>query len=126
LGPGSKVVVGRDQHENHRLGNELREGDYAMEISGQPGPLTLIRGEVAEGDLTTAASITARYGKSGGRSVTTVLCRQVGNGSMKRIHVEPVDRHKIRSLMLGGGTENGGRKTRPTHEDHVGASGPST
>jgi tRNA U34 2-thiouridine synthase MnmA/TrmU len=102
LSPTAKVAVGRDQNENHRLGNELKDGDYALEISGQPGPLTLVRGEVSEDDLAVAAAITSRYGKSGGQARTTVLCRQVGNGSMVSMVVEPVDRKRIRSMMIGG------------------------
>jgi tRNA U34 2-thiouridine synthase MnmA/TrmU len=106
LSQTAKAAVGRDQNENHRLGNELRDGDYAMEISGQPGPLTLIRGDVLEDDLAVAAAITSRYGKSGGRTRTTVLCRQVGNGSMVSMTVEPVDRKAIRSMMIGGASPN--------------------
>ena len=105
LNPKAKVAVGRDQDENHQLGNLLREGDYALEVSGQPGPLTLVRGEVGDDDLAAAASITSRYGKSGGRASTTVLCRRVGNGSVARMQVEPVDRDIIRSMMIG---QNGG------------------
>ena len=101
LSTRAKAVVGRDEHENHKLGNELRNGDHALEISGQPGPLTLVRGGVGEEDLAVAAAITSRYGKSGGRSATTVLCRRVGDGVMESMHVGPVDRRDIRSKMIG-------------------------
>jgi tRNA U34 2-thiouridine synthase MnmA/TrmU len=100
LSPRAKAAVGRDQDENHKLANQLRDGDYALEVSGQPGPLTLVRGEVTDGELEVAASITSRYGKSGGRADTTVLCRRVGNGSVTNMRVEPVDREWIRSLMI--------------------------
>ncbi len=97
----AKAVVGRDQQENHKLGNELRNGDHALEISGQPGPLTLVRGRAGEEDLAVAAAITSRYGKSGGRGATTILCRRVGDGVMESMHVGPVDRRGIRSRMIG-------------------------
>ena len=100
LSTRAKAVVGRDQHENHKLGSELRNGDHALEISGQPGPLTLVRGRAGEEDLAVAAAITSRYGKSGGRSATTVLCRRVGDGAMESMHVGPVDRVNIRSKMI--------------------------
>ena len=101
LSARAKAVVGRDEHENHKLGNELRNGDHALEVSGEPGPLTLVRGGVGEDDLAIAATITARYGKSGGRGATTVLCRRVGDGAMVRIDVGPVDRERVRSKMIG-------------------------
>jgi tRNA U34 2-thiouridine synthase MnmA/TrmU len=114
LSPTAKLAVGRDQKENHQLGNELKDGDYALEISGQPGPLTLVRGEVSEEDLSVAAAITSRYGKSGGRVRTTVLCRQVGNGSMVNMVVDPVDRESIRSMMIGGGSPPSADVAPPT------------
>jgi hypothetical protein len=101
LNSGVKVVVGRDETENHQLGNQLRDGDHALEISGQPGPLTLVRGDVADEDLAMAAAITSRYGKSGGRAVTTVLCRRVGGGSAESMSIDPVDRDRIKPLMIG-------------------------
>jgi len=101
LSPKAKAVVGRDAQENHELGNALRSGDHALEISGQPGPLTMVRGDVGEEELAVAASITSRYGKSGGRSATTVLCRRVGDGGMASIRVGPVDRESVRSKMIG-------------------------
>jgi tRNA U34 2-thiouridine synthase MnmA/TrmU len=101
LSARAKAVVGRDQHENQKLGNELRNGDHALEISGQPGPLTLVRGCAGEEDLAVAAAITSRYGKSGGRSATTILCRRVGDGVMESMHVGPVDRRDIRAKMIG-------------------------
>lgn len=101
LSPTAKAVVGRDKGENHSLGNELRKGDFALEVSGQPGPLTLVRGSVRKEDLVTAAAITSRYGKSAGAAAVTVLCREVGNGSVSRLQVGPVDRGAVRSLMIG-------------------------
>lgn len=101
LSPATKAVVGRDQKENHLLANQMREGDYSLEISGQPGPLTLVRGDVTSDELDVAAAITSRYGKSGGRAPTTVLCRQVGNGSSVSMSVEPVNRDTIKPLMIG-------------------------
>ena len=103
LSAGVKAIVGRDQKENHLLANQMREGDHALEVSGQPGPLTLVRGEVTDDELAVAAAITSRYGKSGGRAPTTVLCRKVGGGAAVGMSVGPVDRDVIRSLMIGGG-----------------------
>ena len=108
LSEHAKAVVGRDEHENHRLGSELRSGDHALEVSGQPGPLTLVRGDVGEEDLAAAASITSRYGKSGGRSATTVVCRRVGGGAAASMHVGPVDRESIRSKMIGANDQADG------------------
>ncbi|MCK4915716.1 MAG: hypothetical protein KAS89_06065, partial [Candidatus Eisenbacteria sp.] len=106
LSAKAKVVVGRDEHENRKLGNELRSGDHALEISGQPGPLTMVRGDAGEEELAVAASITSRYGKSGGRSATTVLCRRVGDGAMVSIRVGPVDRESVRSKMIGANCQS--------------------
>ncbi len=108
LSSGVKVVVGRDQKENHQLANRLRDGDHALEISGQPGPLTLVRGNARDDDLALAAAITSRYGKSGGRLKTTVLRRQVGGGSAVSVSVDRIDTDKIKTLMIG---VDGGKDT---------------
>ena len=121
LNPKAKAAVGRDQDENHQLGNLLRDGDYALEVSGQPGPLTLVRGEVGDDELAVAASITSRYGKSGGRAKTTVLCRRVGNGSVSRMLVEPVDRDAIRSMMIGQNVV--ASRSAPSNGAHSGTAG---
>jgi hypothetical protein len=100
LSPRAKAIVGRDEDENRRLRNELEEGDVFLEVEGMPGPLTLVRGEAGHEEIASAAAITSRYGKSGGRRRTGVLRTVVGGGSGVLV-VDPVDRERVRSMMIG-------------------------
>ncbi len=99
LGPRTKAVVGRDQEENRQLHDGLTPADVILEIEGQPGPLTLVRGEAGDAEIDAAAALTSRYGKSGGSERTTIVCRRPGGGETSHV-VGPVDRARLRSMMI--------------------------
>ena len=101
LGARTKAVVGRDEHENRQLRDGLTPADVVLEIDGQPGPLTLVRGEAGDAETNAAAALTSRYGKSGGNERTTVVCRRPGGGETSHV-VGPVDRARLRSMMIRG------------------------
>jgi len=59
--PGVKVVVGRNEDENHRLQRLARRGDFFFEVKGCGSPVTLLRREAGEEEIHLSAAITARY-----------------------------------------------------------------
>jgi hypothetical protein len=61
LSPQARVVVGRDEAENDRIAALAAPGDLLFEVWVAGSPVTLLRGEVNEETIRTAAAITAHY-----------------------------------------------------------------
>jgi len=61
LSPEVKVVVGRNQEENHRILALAKERDILFEVQDWGGPVALLRGQASEREIHLAAAITARY-----------------------------------------------------------------
>jgi tRNA-specific 2-thiouridylase len=72
LAGGARLVVGRRDAENQRLMALRNTDDVLLKLQGIPGPVGLVRGEAAEGDLRLGASIVARYSKAKEREVVEV------------------------------------------------------
>ncbi|HXL02446.1 MAG TPA: tRNA 4-thiouridine(8) synthase ThiI [Candidatus Atribacteria bacterium] len=70
LGASFKLVVGRNQAENEKLKEFLREGDILFFPREGKGPLALGRGKVDESLLQEAASLFAYYIRSHGEAVS--------------------------------------------------------
>ncbi|MEM2082814.1 MAG: hypothetical protein QXK34_03655 [Candidatus Bathyarchaeia archaeon] len=58
---GSKIIVGRNEEENEALRRLKGPGEVLLEAIGWGSPTTLLSGEVSEGAIRIAASLTARY-----------------------------------------------------------------
>lgn len=69
LSPKAKLVVGRNEEENHRLLTLARRGDLRFEVKDCGSPITLLRGEAAAAEAQLAAAITARYSDAQGEAV---------------------------------------------------------
>jgi len=61
LSDKTKLVVGRDISENEALEALIEGSDYILEAKDHKSPTGLLRGEINEATLLTAASIVARY-----------------------------------------------------------------
>ena len=61
LGPGTKVIVGRDEGENNFL-ERFVAGRWTLRSADHLGPVTILEGTCDAELLSTAARITARYG----------------------------------------------------------------
>lgn len=75
LGPGLKVVVGRDETENNFL-DFYRKSHWTLQAVDFNGPTAILMGDVEKSDAECAASIVARYCQ--GReepSIRVELCR---------------------------------------------------
>jgi len=102
LSPGVKVVVGRNEDENHRLQHLARQGDLLFEVKGWGSPITLLRGEAGadeEAEIHLAAAITARYSDAEGDEVQvhygtncaasseTILVSPLGEDNLIRLRI---------------------------------------
>lgn len=97
----TKVVVGRNEDDNAKIDTLSREGDVLLNLVDMPGPLTLMRGEITDEKIQTAARLTARYGKSNFLSVVKVSVREIeGNASSTIIEVVPMSQEEAERLLL--------------------------
>ena len=62
ISPRCKVIVGRNEAENHALEAFAAEGDVVVRLRDHEGPTTVVRGDADAGALRWAAMLTARYG----------------------------------------------------------------
>lgn len=97
----TKVIVGRNEDDNAKIDTLSREGDVLLNLVDMPGPLTLMRGEITDEKIQTAARLTARYGKSNFLSVVKVSVREIeGNASSTIIEVVPMSQEEAERLLL--------------------------
>lgn len=101
LAPTAKAVVGRDEHENQRLIALSCEEDILMEVSDVPGPLTVVRGEAGERELSVSASLTARYSKARGSKRVRVKFRRHTEEAAREVEVEPADEQTVAAFRVG-------------------------
>jgi tRNA U34 2-thiouridine synthase MnmA/TrmU len=100
LSPGLKLVVGRNEEENQKIQTFSDEGDILIRLFRFPGPLSLLRGETAEGDIEKAAAITARYSKAKGLEKVEVICRKAKGDGNRSFSVTPLSEKEIEELMI--------------------------
>ena len=98
LGPGLKIIVGRNEGENRFL--ELWRGSrWLLSTPDHPGPLSLLDGEPDEEQLLECARIAARYcdGKKEGR-VRVLASRR--EAESRELLVEPRGEYELASRLL--------------------------
>ena len=118
----TKVIVGRNEGDNTRLDSLSKEGDVLLTLVDVPGPLTLIRGEITEEKIQTAAQITARYGKPHVLPSVKISVKQVENNDTERIiEIIPMSQEEADKLILKKSqTSNvSGETSRVTELDFV-------
>ncbi len=64
LSPSAKAVVARNEDECQALESLARPGDLLIDLADLPGPTALLRGDVSDDVLATAAALTARSSKA--------------------------------------------------------------
>jgi hypothetical protein len=91
--PNFKIIVGREEGENRFL-EGYRKRFVHMFPTSHTGPLVLLDGELAAGDVQLAARLTARFSK--GRDASSVAV-QVGdlNGNVETLEVTPLPAEDI-------------------------------
>jgi len=100
LSDGVKLVVGRNEEENQKIETFAHDGDILFKVSGFPGPLSLLRGKVNEGDIEKAAAVTAHYSKAKDLGNAEVTCKGVDEGDHRTLSASPVPRREIERLMI--------------------------
>ncbi len=91
--PHYKLIIAREEGEGNFLRGYRNQYPHLTTLS-HPGPLTLIDGEIDEGDLQQAARLVARY--SQGRSADEVVVEYTGLGAEPReFRVKPLQPHEI-------------------------------
>ena len=96
-----KLVVGRDEADNHALSGLVQEGDILLEVPAFGSPLCILRGEGADALLPFAARVCKRY--SSGKSVDRVEVRvlKTGEEEPRAIMVEgELDETELKAFML--------------------------
>jgi len=77
LSPLVKAIVGRDEGENHFL-ERFRADRWRLAAVSDVGPVTLVTGSPDDGQIMTAASLTARYGDGRDRETVEVKAERFG------------------------------------------------
>lgn len=86
--PNFKVIVSREEGENHFLSGYRRQFDY-MQCNSHPGPLTLLDGAPEGDDYILAAQIMARYSKGRNEEQVSVTLHKK-DGSQSDFSVKPI------------------------------------
>lgn len=95
---GAKLVVGRKHAENERLLELARGGDIVIKAGGYVGPVCVIPGGAAGGDIEKAASICLRYSDAPGDEEALVEVRR--GGDVRRFRVRPCDQADVDSVRI--------------------------
>jgi tRNA U34 2-thiouridine synthase MnmA/TrmU len=101
LSPHLKLVVGRNEEDNRKIQTFVQEEDILLKVSKFPGPLSLLRGKIDEGDIEKVAATTAHYSKAKNLKSVEVLYKNGWEDSYRSISVPSIADEKIRDLMIG-------------------------
>ena len=97
---GVKLVVGRNEEENQKIQTFAQGEDILLKVSGFPGPLSLLRGKLNEGDIEKAAAITVHYGKGKDLGKIEVTYKGADEDHHQSLSVSPISRGEIEKLMI--------------------------
>jgi len=100
LSPKTKVIVGRNEEENRKIQTFSQEKDILLKVSKFPGPLSLLRGKLDDGDIRRAAGITAYYSKAKGLDEIEVTYQVVDEDQPQCMSVLPIAKGEIEGLMI--------------------------
>jgi tRNA U34 2-thiouridine synthase MnmA/TrmU len=89
---GVKLVVGRNEEENQKIQTFAQGEDILLKVSGFPGPLSLLRGKLNEGDIEKAAAITVHYGKGKDLGKIEVTYKGVDEDHHQSLSVSTISR----------------------------------
>jgi predicted ribosome quality control (RQC) complex YloA/Tae2 family protein len=90
--------VGRDENENARLEALLDKGDCLLKVEGYGSPLTLIRGQLNDEAILTAASICVRY--SDAKHIPCVTVTVFYEDGQIRVTASPAENEMIKALRI--------------------------
>jgi len=88
----TKVVIGRDEEENPKILSLARNGDRLLELAMVPGPLTLLRGDITDTNIQSAAALTVRYSKARNEKEVRVLVKSPGSVQTATLKASALDK----------------------------------
>lgn len=94
------LVVGRFENENKQIEKRRQKGDVLLELSENPGPVSLLRGHLTPHILAIAASITVRYSKARDDKWVTVVWREEGNHLTQEMKVAPISDQDLENYRI--------------------------
>jgi tRNA U34 2-thiouridine synthase MnmA/TrmU len=97
---GVKLVVGRNEEENQKIQTFAQGQDMLLKVSNFPGPLSLLRGRLHEGDIERAAAITAHYSKAKVLGNVEVTYKGADEDQPQSLLVSPISRGEIERLTI--------------------------
>lgn len=99
LGPGAKLVVGRNQQENADIQSLAQEGDHLfMPDEATAGPTCLGRGRFDQECILRAAGIAARYCDTR-QGMTNIICQKPGL-ARETIGVAPFTQEQVMTFRI--------------------------
>lgn len=98
LSPECKVVVGRDMSENEALSKLADEKGIILRVIGHGSPLTLVRGTAGQDEVTTAASLCARY--SDAKKLAEAEVKVAAKEEVTRLKVAPATDFIVDALKI--------------------------
>lgn len=99
IGPGTKVVLGRDDKENNTLMAQKMEKDMVFRLFFDPGPYALLRGEASEENIRIAAVLVVSHSKKKS-GISAKVEFWVGEGERKTIMVSPMGRVELEKIRI--------------------------
>lgn len=97
---GAKLVVGRQEEENQKIQTFAQGEDILFKVSSFPGPLSLLRGKLDEGDIEKAAAITAHYSKAKDLRNIEVTYKSPDEDHPQSLLASPISRGEVERWMI--------------------------
>jgi tRNA U34 2-thiouridine synthase MnmA/TrmU len=95
-----KLIVGRNEEENQKIKTFALENDLLLKVLSFPGPLSLLRGKLDEGDIEKAAAITVHYSKAKDLRNIEVTYQTVDKDWHRSLVASSISRGEIKRLMI--------------------------
>lgn len=83
IGPHAKLVVGRNEKENHTIHSLSKETDLVLKTVSVPGPTVLVLGDLTPELEDLATSITASYSDAGNDELTEISLMGRGKNGVR-------------------------------------------
>jgi tRNA U34 2-thiouridine synthase MnmA/TrmU len=100
LSPKVKLVVGRNEEDNRKIETFSLAEDLLFKVSNFPGPLSLLRGTLDNGETDRAAAITAYYSKARDLREIEVTYKKKDAERHQSVSVSPISREEVERLMI--------------------------
>jgi len=87
IDPDTKIIVGRNQPENEKIGQYRLPGQWVFEARDVGTPMTLLQGDLTTDNIQMAAALTARYSDAKELEEVEVIYRN--DGDIRTVTVAP-------------------------------------